>query len=126
MAVWEGSGNVIALDVLRALTREPDSFAAFDAEVGLAAGTSTTFDAHLAATRNLVRSVTASEPDAASRQARRLVAELALSLQASLLIRHAPSAVSDAFVESRLGADRAHLYGELSSSADLEAILQRA
>jgi putative acyl-CoA dehydrogenase len=73
-----------------------------------------------------VRSVAADEPDAASRQARRLVAELALSLQASLLIRHAPSAVADAFVESRLGPDRAHLYGELPAAADLEAIVARA
>ena len=126
MAVWEGSGNVIALDVLRALTREPESFDAFDAEVGLAAGASSIFDDHLEATRRLVRSVTASETDAASRQARRLVAELALSLQSSLLLRHAPSAVSDAFVESRLGPDRAHLYGELPESADLTAIIARA
>ncbi len=126
MAVWEGSGNVIALDVLRALTREPESFDAFDAEVGLAAGASSLFDEHLAATRGLVRSVTASETDPASRQARRLVAELALSLQASLLLRHAPSAVSDAFVASRLGPDRAHLYGELSESADLGGIIARA
>jgi putative acyl-CoA dehydrogenase len=126
MAVWEGSGNVIALDVLRALTREPESFDAFDAEVGLAAGASSVFDDHLAATRRLVRSVTASETDAAPRRARRLVAELALSLQASLLLRHAPSAVSDAFVDSRLGPDRAHLYGELSESADLAGIIARA
>jgi putative acyl-CoA dehydrogenase len=126
MAVWEGSGNVIALDVLRALTREPHSYEAFDAEVGLAAGASLAFDAHLAETRKLVSSVAGSEVDAASRQARRLVAELALSLQASLLIRNAPAAVSDAFVESRLGPDRAHLYGELASSADLPAIVERA
>jgi putative acyl-CoA dehydrogenase len=126
MAVWEGSGNVIALDVLRALAREPESFDAFDAELGLAAGASAVFDEHLAATRRLVRSVTASETDAASRQARRLVAELALSLQASLLLRTAPSAISDAFIDSRLGSDRAHLYGELSDSADLAAIIARA
>jgi putative acyl-CoA dehydrogenase len=126
MAVWEGSGNVIALDVLRALTREPDSYEAFDAEVGAAAGASATFDAHLAATRRLVREVATAETDAASRQARRLVADLALSLQASLLIRNAPAAVSDAFVESRLGPDRAHLYGELDAVADLDGILSRA
>jgi putative acyl-CoA dehydrogenase len=125
-AVWEGSGNVIALDVLRALSREPDSFDAFDAEAGLAAGASTTFDAHLSSTRRLVREVTAADTDAASRLSRRFVAELALSLQASLLIRNAPSAVSDAFVASRLGPDRAHLYGELSASADLTGILARA
>lgn len=125
MAVWEGSGNVIALDVLRALAREPESLEAFDAEVALATGASATFDAHLAATRQLVREVVSAETDAASRQVRRLVAELALSLQASLLIRYSPSAVSDAFVESRLGPQRAHLYGELSPSADLRGILER-
>jgi putative acyl-CoA dehydrogenase len=125
MAVWEGSGNVIALDVLRAIGKEPESLEAFDAEVGLAAGASASFDAHRVATQSLARSVAASEPDAAARQARRLVAELALSLQASLLLRHAPSAVSDAFIESRLGADRSHLYGELPASADLAGILAR-
>jgi putative acyl-CoA dehydrogenase len=77
------------------------------------------------ATQSLARSVAAAEPDAAARQARRLVAELALSLQASLLLRHAPSAVSDAFIESRLGPDRSHLYGELPASADLAGILAR-
>ena len=126
MAVWEGSGNVIALDVLRALAREPDSLAAFEAETGLATGASAIFDAHRASTGSLARSVSAEQPDAASRQARRLVAELALSLQASLLLRHAPSAVSDAFIESRLGPDRSHLYGELSPRADLAGILARA
>jgi len=126
MAIWEGSGNVIALDVLRAMAREPESFEAFDAEVSLASGASEGFDAHLDATRRLAREVAASEPDAASRQARRLVAELALALQASLLIRTAPTAVSDAFVASRLGPDRAHLYGELPTSSDLAAIVARA
>jgi putative acyl-CoA dehydrogenase len=125
MAVWEGSGNVIALDVLRALSREPESYDAFDTEVALAAGGSAIFDAHLEATRALVKSVAASEPDAASRDARRLVAALALSLQASLLLRHAPAAVSDAFITSRLGPVRGHLYGELPETANLAAILER-
>ena len=126
MAIWEGSGNVIALDVLRALAREPDSFEAFDAEVSTAAGVSSEFDTHLEATRALVREVAASTPDAASRRARRLVADLALALQASLLIRTAPAAVSDAFVASRLGQNRGHLYGELPASVDLGAIIVRA
>jgi putative acyl-CoA dehydrogenase len=126
MAVWEGSGNVIALDVLRALAREPDSLAAFDTEVSLARGASPVFDDHLRATRALARSIAADEPDAAARSARRLVADLALSLQASLLIRHAPAAVSDAFVASRLAPDRGHLYGELPATSDLAGILARA
>jgi putative acyl-CoA dehydrogenase len=126
MAVWEGSGNVIALDVLRALAREPESFEAFDAEVSLASGASTVFDAHLEATRKLARTLVAEDPDAASRSVRRLVAELALSLQASLLLRHAPASVSDAFIASRLGPARSHLYGELPATADLHGILARA
>jgi putative acyl-CoA dehydrogenase len=126
MAIWEGSGNVIALDVLRALAREPDAFEAFDAEVSRASGSSREFDTHLMRTRALVIEAAASEQDAAARLARRLVAELALSLQASLLIRTAPAAVSDAFIASRLGENRGHLYGELPASADLNSILARA
>jgi putative acyl-CoA dehydrogenase len=126
MAVWEGSGNVIALDVLRALAREPESIQAFDQELSLASGVSRVFDAHVDATRALTRTVAAEQPDAASRSARRLVADLALALQASLLIRHAPAAVSDAFVASRLGPNRGHLYGELPATSDLAGILARA
>jgi putative acyl-CoA dehydrogenase len=125
MAVWEGSGNVIALDVLRALAREPESLAAFDAEVSLAAGAHPVFDEHLAATRALVREVAGMDAAAAAAQARRLVAALALSLQASLLLRTAPSAVADAFAASRLGEGRGALYGELPAGTDLGVILER-
>lgn len=125
MAVWEGSGNVIALDVLRALAREPESFDAFDAEVSLAAGTNRVFDAHLASTRALAREVAGMDSVAAAVQARRLVAALALSLEASLLLRTAPHAVADAFAASRLGEDRGALYGELPAGTDLTAILSR-
>ena len=78
MAIWEGSGNVIALDVLKAMRREPAS-----------------------------------------------VEAIALSLQASLLVRHAPAEVSDAFVAARLGEDRGHEYGTLLPGTDLRAILGR-
>jgi len=126
MAVWEGSGNVIALDVLRALTREPGSAEAFDAEVARAAGEHPVFDAHLAATRRQVADVVASDERDAAASARALVANLALALQASLLLRTAPSAVSHAFVEARLGEHRGHLSGELPRGADLTAILERS
>jgi len=131
MAVWEGSGNVIALDVLRALTREPlsgsgDNYAAFDAEVAMAAGEHPVFDAHLAATRRQVAEVVASDERDAAASARSLVANLALALQASLLLRTAPPAVSHAFVESRLGENRGNLYGELPRGADAAAILERS
>jgi putative acyl-CoA dehydrogenase len=126
MAVWEGSGNVIALDVLRALTREPESLEAFDAEVARAAGEHPVFDAHLAATRRQVAEIVASDERDAAASARALVANLALALQASLLLRTMPAAVSHAFVESRLGEHRGHLYGELPRGADLTAILERS
>jgi putative acyl-CoA dehydrogenase len=126
MAVWEGSGNVIALDVLRALSREPESFAAFDAEVSRASGMSSVFDAHLARTRRRVDEVAAMGMGDAAASARALVADLALSLQASLLLRTAPDAVSHAFVESRLGEDRGRLYGELPAGIDLKAVLERS
>ena len=125
MAVWEGSGNVIALDVLRALTREPDSLAAFDAEVALAAGADRRFDAQLSRTRGLVREVLAA-PEPAAR-ARELVAALALAFQASLLLRFAPTAVADGFVAARLGEGAAgQLYGALPGGVDAASIAARA
>ena len=125
MAIWEGSGNVIALDVLRALEREPESAAAFDAEVSLASGENPLLDAHLESTRRLLREVVGADAADAARQARRLVEMLALALQASLLMRNTPSAVSDAFIGARLGTERGHLFGVLPIGTDLAAILER-
>lgn len=126
MAVWEGSGNVIALDVLRALGRDSDSLAAFDAEVSRAAGADPRLDAWIEHTRGLVREVADDPvPDAA---ARRLVAALALALQGSLLVRHAPHAVADAFCATRLSGDPfgGALYGALPHGVDAAAIAGRA
>ena len=125
MAVWEGSGNVIALDVLRAITREPSSLEAFDREVALAAGEHPVFDAHLRQTRELVREVAGMDAASAPLHARRLVVALAVALQSSLLLRTAPPAVAGAFVESRLGAHRGHLYGELPPTAAAAEIVER-
>jgi putative acyl-CoA dehydrogenase len=129
MAVWEGSGNVIALDVLRAIARSPESWEAFDAEVSRAAGVHPAFDAHLAATRALVVQVAGGDHRDAPRDARRLVGNLALALQASLLLREVPGPVADAFVEARLDRERGGvtggLYGELARGADVDAILAR-
>ncbi|GAA4846435.1 acyl-CoA dehydrogenase family protein [Luteimicrobium xylanilyticum] len=122
MAIWEGSGNVIALDVLRALARDPESFEAFDAEVSRATGASAVLDRHLVRTRRLVAGV-ARDPGTAPAQARRLVEALALGLQASLMVRFASDASADAFVVARLGEDRALGYGVLPSGADLGAVL---
>lgn len=125
MAVWEGSGNVIALDVLRAMTREPESVAAFDAEVSKARGTNPILDAHLDRTRTRLAELAGLDQAAAQRRARTVVESMALALQASLLVRFSPSAVSEAFIAARLGADRALEYGALPDGTDLQAILER-
>lgn len=125
MAVWEGSGNVIALDVLRALGREPGAFEAFDAEVSLARGADARLDAHLDRTRAMVRSVASGA--APERHARGLVSALALALQGALLVQHAPSAVADGFVAARLGEDAdGFLFGDLPVGVDAAAIAARA
>jgi len=120
LAIWEGSGNVIALDVLRAISRDPGVVDAFLAEVGLAAGASPLFDAHL---KDLKAALTSLGPDPA--QARRLTEQLALALQASLLIRHAPAVVADAFTAARLGPDRSSGYGALPAGVDVRGIVER-
>ena len=125
MAIWEGSGNVIALDVLRAITREPESLAAFEAEVSMAEGSHPLFDAHLKSTRALARESAAADAADAAGSARRLVTVLALALQSSILLRFSPSPVADAFIASRLGDSPGQLYGELPRGTDFTAILER-
>lgn len=125
MAIWEGTGNVIALDVLRAMGTEPESVDAFFAELRLASGAVQVFDDFVAELREEV-AVVEKAPQEFAGQARNLVERMALALQASLLIRFAPAAVSDAFVVSRLGTGRSFNYGGLPSSSDLAGILERA
>jgi putative acyl-CoA dehydrogenase len=125
MAIWEGSGNVIALDVLRALTRDADSAAAFADELGTTAGTSALLDAHVARTLALMADVADADTEAAQSQARRLSEALALAFQASLMLRHAPSSSAEAFIAARLGEDRAAQYGVLPRGTDAAAIVAR-
>src|SRR5205085_5873613 len=98
-SIWEGSGNVSALDVLRAMVKEPDGLPAFLAECELAAGGDQRLDAHLSRVRAHARDVF--KGDDPQFEARRIVEDLGLALEASLLIRHAPPAVSDSFCSDR-------------------------
>jgi putative acyl-CoA dehydrogenase len=120
-SIWEGSGNVNALDVLRALAREPQALEAFFGEVSAGSGADQRLDAAVAAVR-------AELDDAGDIElrARRLVERMALVLQGSLLVRYAPPAVADAFCASRLGGDWGFAFGTLPPDTDLEAILERA
>ncbi|MDQ4214925.1 acyl-CoA dehydrogenase family protein [Microbacterium capsulatum] len=127
MAVWEGSGNVIALDVLRAIAREPETVEAFLAEVRLASGADARLDAHIAATEDLVREAI-QDPSSAEAQsgARRLTEALALALQGSVLTRHAPTGVADAFSGSRIGPVRGFLYGAAPTRAAAAIVARHA
>ncbi|WP_144125828.1 acyl-CoA dehydrogenase family protein [Catellatospora sichuanensis] len=118
--IWEGSGNVNALDVLRALSREPQSLAAYEQEVAAGLGGDTRLDQ---AWQEL-RKELADTADAELR-ARRIVERMALVLQGSLLVRHAPAAVADAFCASRLAGDRGLAFGTLPPGLDLATILDR-
>ncbi|MDE3133027.1 MAG: acyl-CoA dehydrogenase family protein [Acidobacteriota bacterium] len=119
-SIWEGSGNVAALDVLRALAREPEAVAAFTAECELARGGDRRLDAHLD------RLAAASAVSPTEYGARRMVEELALALQASLLVRHALPAVADAFCAARLGGEAGRAYGTLPDGVDVRAVIDRA
>ena len=125
MAVWEGSGNVIALDVLRALARDAASAEAFADEVRAVSGASSVLDAHVDRTLALLSRVAAADPSEAQSQARRLTEGLALAFQASLMLRHAPSRDAEAFIAARLGEDRGAQYGVLPAGTDAAAIVAR-
>lgn len=124
LSIWEGSGNVAALDVLRALRTAPQAAEAFFDEVGLAAGADARLDA---AAARLRADLAGAEATAASEgQARRLAEAMALVLQGSLLVRHGHPAVADAFCASRLGGDWGRAFGTLPAGADTAAIIARA
>jgi putative acyl-CoA dehydrogenase len=121
MSIWEGSGNVAALDTLRALARQPESLAAFFDEVDLAAGADSRLDDAVARVRKELTDL-----DDIEYRARRVVEQLALVFQGSLLVRHAPTAVADAFCGSRLGGDWGVAFGTLPVGVDTATLVERA
>ncbi|MFE1796810.1 acyl-CoA dehydrogenase family protein [Streptomyces sp. NPDC059517] len=121
LSIWEGSGNVNALDVLRALGRAPETGEALFAELALAHGADARLDSAVVRLKDRLRDLRDPETGA-----RRLVELMALALQGSLLVRHAPAAVADAFCATRLGGDWGHSFGTLPTASDLTAILDRA
>ncbi|MFH9859627.1 acyl-CoA dehydrogenase family protein [Streptomyces sp. NPDC017202] len=120
-SVWEGAGNVQALDVLRALRREPQALNAFLQEVGRARGADHRLDA---AIKDLLTEL--ADLDGAEARARRIAERFALVLQGSLLVRFAPPEVADAFCASRLGGDGGAAFGTLPHTLDLRALVERA
>ncbi|HTL86473.1 MAG TPA: isovaleryl-CoA dehydrogenase [Acidimicrobiia bacterium] len=119
--VWEGSGNVICLDVLRAIAREPASLEAYWEEVTIAAGADPRLDASISLLRKECE-----ETEQIESRARRVVEHLALVFQGSLLVRHAPGPVADAFCASRLAGDANRAFGTMPPGADMRAIIDRS
>lgn len=119
-SIWEGAGNVAALDVLRAVQRSPESLDAFLAEVKHAQGADPRFDAAVLSLTRLL-----ADPENLEFGARRLVERMALVLQGSLLVRFSEPAVADAFCASRLDGDWGTVFGTLGHDTGTKAILAR-
>jgi putative acyl-CoA dehydrogenase len=121
-AIWEGSGNVIALDILRAMGREPESLEAVRTELAAFSGAHPLFDRHLVSLEEMLKPGSLHEG-----AARRFAQDAALALQAAALGRAAPDFVFEAFCAQRLSGDRAgFLYGDLAPGIDQDALIERA
>jgi putative acyl-CoA dehydrogenase len=118
-SIWEGAGNIMALDLLRAL-RKADAAAALAHELAPARGMHRALD-HLADTLPIRVEQMATETEA-----RRLAQDVALAVQAALLAQSAPGEVFAAFCESRLAGHWGHSFGSLSAGTDFDAIIHRA
>ena len=121
-SIWEGSGNIQCLDVLRAMTREPGCVDAFFAELEEVRGGHPALDAEIDALRECLRQ----PPDVLEAGARRLAERLALALQASLLQRGAPPAVAAAFCAARLHGGQGLAYGTLPAGPAWDLLIDRA
>jgi putative acyl-CoA dehydrogenase len=124
-SIWEGSGNVIALDVLRTFSKDPDSFEALMAEIDLAAGADPRLDRHIDGARAGVPMLASGEEREAQYLARRIVGGLGLLLQASLVLRYSPPHVTEAFLASRLAYETDRTFGTLPAGVDCQAIIER-
>ncbi|HEX3041946.1 MAG TPA: acyl-CoA dehydrogenase family protein [Solirubrobacterales bacterium] len=120
-SIWEGSGNVQCLDVLRAMVKSPTSLEAFFAEVSEGA----VAEPRLAAYATSLRDELPGDLETIESRARRVVERMALALQASLLVRYGDEAVADAFCASRLAGDWGQAFGTLPASTDFTRIIER-
>jgi putative acyl-CoA dehydrogenase len=124
-SIWEGSGNVMCLDVLRALGRSGAADAVL-AELETARGGNADLDGHVAKLAGDLAQMAGKQTAGDESGGRRLVEALVLALQATLLLRHAPNVVAEAFCRSRLGGDGGRGLGTLPSGTDMRAIVERA
>jgi putative acyl-CoA dehydrogenase len=128
-SIWEGSGNVICLDILRALAREPESVEALLQEFQTVSGNDKRLDSYLSSvqaevTEKLKQSLNTGAV-ADQGQARRLAEALALGLQAALVVRYSPVSIAEAFLASRIDGDHGYNFGTLPAEMKLDGILDR-
>lgn len=121
MSIWEGSGNVTALDTLRAAAKQPEAVAALMGELDRVRGSDRRYDAFV----DRLGSAFA-DPETIELRARRIVGDLAVALQAAQLLRHGHPAVAEAFLASRVGGDYGAVFGTLPAGLDLGPIIERA
>jgi putative acyl-CoA dehydrogenase len=120
-SIWEGSGNVICLDVLRAMVKEPDAVQAFVGELQAAKGSDKHYDAYVDRLLNQL-----SDPANAEVRARQVVEQMAKALQGSLMVKHGHPAVAAAYCRSRLAGEHGEQFGTLPPSTDFDAIIERS
>jgi putative acyl-CoA dehydrogenase len=119
--IWEGTGNVICLDVLRSMQREPETITAFLDEIRKARGADHRLDAFTDEVERRLANLSDFEGTA-----RRVIEMMAFALQASLLVRYSTPEVADAFCATRLDGDWGQAFGTLPKGLDMQAIVSRA
>jgi putative acyl-CoA dehydrogenase len=122
-SIWEGSGNVIALDTLRAMAKQPSSLEAFLQELRLGRGGDPRLDTAVDRLEKELLGMRGVDVDGLQVRARRFTSLMAVCLQGTLLVRHAPAAVADAFCASRLDGDWVGVFGAMPPTVDLDAVL---
>jgi putative acyl-CoA dehydrogenase len=120
-AIWEGSGNVMALDLLRVLQREPETAEAVMDDLGAAVSGDAHLRAHLERVQKLLH-----EPRLLDKRGRDLIEALALLAAGTILRAHAPTSVADAFIATRLSGAGRRTYGQGLHGTDTRSIVDRA
>jgi putative acyl-CoA dehydrogenase len=121
MGIWEGSGNVSALDTLRAMATRPECVDVLFDELSRTGGQDSRLDSHVAALRSQLDDL-----ETIQYRARKVAEDISLALQGSLLVRHGHPAVAEAFLASRLGGQWGGAFGTLPTGLDLAPIIERA
>jgi putative acyl-CoA dehydrogenase len=121
MGIWEGSGNVSALDTLRAMATRPECVDVLFDELAKTGGQDPRLDAHVDGLKPALEDL-----ETIQYRARKIAEDITLALQGSLLVRHGHPAVAEAFLATRMGGAWGGAFGTMPTGLDLAPILERA